>query len=147
MTAAMRGPAAVTISATVESAQHALRVTAADSGDWVTGIYSYNVRVSKGAEVFEVESGTLEILPDLNAQVAGVDGRTHAARVLDAIEAVIEKRATLDQERYSINNRELARTPIADLLKLRDVYRSEVARERHLARGGKLFGRSVRVIL
>ena len=60
---------------------------------------------------------------------------------------MIEKRASLDQERYRINNRELYRTPIADLLKLRDLYRAEVRREQAAARGQNPFGATVRVRL
>ena len=76
---------------------------------------------------------------------AGHDARSHVQRVLDAIEAVLEKRATLDQEQYRINNRELRRTPIADLLKLRDRYRGELARMKAASKGG-LFGVSARVV-
>ena len=77
--------------------------------------------------------------PDIAQLAAGHDARSHVQRVLDAIEAVLEKRATLDQEQYRINNRELRRTPIADLLKLRDRYRMELQRAK-AARNGTLFG-------
>ena len=83
--------------------------------------------------------------PDIAQLAAGHDARSHVQRVLDAIEAVLEKRATLDQERYRINNRELVRTPVADLLKLRDRYRGELARMKAASKGG-LFGVSARVV-
>jgi len=54
---------------------------------------------------------------------------THARRVLTAIEAVIEGRASKDQEEYTIGTRSLKRTPIKDLLVLRDAYKAEVAHE------------------
>jgi hypothetical protein len=57
--------------------------------------------------------------------------------------AVIEGRATRDQERYRINNRELQRTPISDLIRLRDRYREEARRERAAAKGQSLLGRRV----
>lgn len=95
----------------------------------------------------EVGSGQITIMPDLAAAEAGYTAKTHAQRTLEAIEAVIEKRASMDQERYRINNRELYRTPIADLLKLRDLYRLEVAREQQAQRGCNPFGRKVRVSL
>ena len=53
---------------------------------------------------------------------------------LDAIEAVIENRATLDQERYRINDRELWRTPVTELIKLRQRYRAEVQAEKNAER-------------
>jgi hypothetical protein len=76
---------------------------------------------------------------------AGFDGSTHAQRTLAAIEAVLEKRATRDQEKYSINNRELSRTPISDLLLLRDRYKTQVRMELK-AKRGDLFNTSVRVV-
>jgi hypothetical protein len=146
LSAALRGPGVINIVATVDLGKHRFAVGADATVLWAPGRYDYTIRAAKAAEVFEVESGTIEILPDLSAAVIGHDGRTHAEKVLESIEAVIQQRATLDQERYRINNRELYRTPIADLLKLRDVYRAEVQREKTLARGGNEF-RSVRVIL
>lgn len=147
LSAVLRGPGALNLSSTAEATQHKISVDAVTTSGWVPGRYSYSVRVTNGVFVHEVEAGALDILPDLNAQTPGHDGRSHAERTLDAIEAVLERRATLDQERYRINNRELYRTPIAELIKLRSLYRSEVQRERQRARGDKLFGRAVRVIL
>lgn len=60
--------------------------------------------------------------------------QTHAERVLNAIEATIERRASTDQMSYTIDGRSLSRTPIADLLALRDRYKAEVAREKQAAR-------------
>lgn len=147
LSAALRGPGAMNLTASAEGTQHRLTVSAATTANWVPGLYSYSVRVTDGTDVFEIEAGQLEITPDLTSAAEGHDGRTHAQRTLEAIEAVIEKRASLDQERYRINNRELYRTPIADLLKLRDLYRAEVRREQAAARGQNPFGATVRVRL
>lgn len=147
LSAALRGPAAINVTATDDAGKHKFSVLAATTAAWAPGRYSYSVRATKGAEVFEVEAGKLNILANLSTQTAGFDGRTHAERTLAAIEAVIEQRASLDQEEYRINNRELRRTPIAELISLRDVYRAEVNNEQIRARGGNQFGRAVRVIL
>lgn len=143
----LRGPSAINLTATASGTQHQLLANAAITADWTPGIYEYTARISDGVDVFELEFGQLTITPDLAAAGEGHDGRSQARRTLDAIEAVIEKRASLDQERYRINNRELYRTPIADLLKLRDVYRLEVRREQASARGKNLFGAALRVRL
>ena len=42
---------------------------------------------------------------------------------------MIENRATMDQQEYAIGGRSLKRTPMADLLRLRSVYRTEVKNE------------------
>lgn len=143
----LRGPSVINITASADGIQHKLNVASTITADWSPGLYEYTARVSSGSDVHEVESGQINLVPDLASAVEGHDGRSHAKRTLDAIEAVIEKRASLDQERYRINNRELYRTPIADLLKLRDIYRMEVRREQGAARGKNPFGATVRVRL
>ena len=45
------------------------------------------------------------------------------------VEAVLEDRATKDQEEYTIGDRSLKRTPMKDLLVLRDTYRLDVKAE------------------
>jgi hypothetical protein len=52
-----------------------------------------------------------------------------AKTVLDAIEAVIENRASQDQMSYSIAGRSLSRMSIDDLMKFRDRYYSEYQEE------------------
>lgn len=140
----LRGVGSINIDATPEGDNFRLRVNAEDTAQWEPGRYWYTARVSNGADILEVEAGEVEITPDLAEAGAGFDGSTHAERVLAAIEAVLEKRATRDQERYTINNRELWRTPIADLLNLRDRYRAQVRTEQK-AKRGDLFATAVRV--
>lgn len=111
--------------------------TAATTAGWAAGEYRWIARVSKGAEVYTVETGTLLVKANL-AAAGGVDDREHAEKVLTAIEAVIEGRASKDQASYTIGNRSLSRTSLPDLLALRDKYRKEVARlraEERLAQG------------
>jgi hypothetical protein len=144
LSAVLRGPGAINLQAAPEGNGHRFRVLAGDTAEWAAGTYWYSIRATDGTDVIEVESGDIIIKPDLAAMTAGHDGRAHVQKVLDAIEAVLEKRATLDQERYRINNRELYRTSIPDLLQLRDRYRTELRRMKALANGA-LFDQSVRV--
>jgi len=74
-----------------------------------------------------VDSGTFEVVA--NRDAATTDPRSHVKITLDAIEAVIESRATKDQESYSINGRSLSRTPLKDLLMFRDKYKAEYLKE------------------
>lgn len=145
----MRGPAVINMVAQADGTGHTFTATAADTAAWVPGIYSYVIRASNGGDVRQVEATTVEVLPDLAASTTPDDLRSHARKTLEAIEAILEKRATRDQERYTIEGqngrRELWRTPIADLLKLRDAYRAEVRREDAAARGQSLWGPAARV--
>src|SRR5690606_10716299 len=100
-----------------------------------------------GANVYAVESGRVRITPDLAQAAAGFDGRSQNRIALDAIDAVLARRATLDQERYRINNRELYRTPIEDLIRLRSYYATLVAREEATRKGVSPFGRQVKVVM
>lgn len=124
---------------------HKFTATATETAGWKSGIYSYVIRATNGADIRQLEASTVEILPDIGSITDPSDLRSHARKTLEAIQAVLEKRATRDQERYTINNRELWRTPIADLLKLRDTYRAEVRREDAAARGKSLWGPAVKV--
>lgn len=126
----------------LESTGTEIEITAGESGDeyvvevasatttsWTAGTYVWQAYITRtlDSERVLVDSGSIKVVTNLDASSA--DPRTHAKIVLDAIEAVIEGRATKDQEEYSIAGRSLKRTPIADLLLLRDRYRVEVAGE------------------
>jgi len=141
----LRGPQAIDLTSTPDGTQHRFTVAAAVTADWPAGEYWFSLRATQGAEVQLVDEGQITIKPDL-AQIAGTyDGRSHVERVLTAIEAVIEGRATIDQQSYQINNRSLSRTPIADLLMLRTKYREDLRRANMAAKGQSLLGRKVNV--
>ena len=141
----LRGPQSIDLEAAAEGHGHRFLAQATDTAGWAAGEYWYSLRATNGGDVVEVESGQITIKPDLAALEAGHDGRAHVQKVIDAIEAVLEKRATLDQQRYTINNRELWRTPIPELLMLRDRYRAELRRMNAARRPGGLFDQHVRV--
>lgn len=147
MTLMLRGPQVHDLPADRDGARHVWSVPASDTSDWRAGDYAYTIRASDGENVHEVESGRVRITPDLAKAAAGFDGRSQNRIALDAIESVIAKRATLDQERYRINNRELYRTPIADLIRLRSHYAALVAREEAASKGRSPFGRQVKIVM
>lgn len=147
VTVLLRGKSSIDLEAVAEGSQHRLRFEAAATAQWAPGDYWYSVRATNGADVVEIEQGNIVIVPDLASATEGYDGRSKAQIALEAIDAVIAKRATMDQERYRINNRELYRTPIADLLKLRSYYAEQVKREQLRRCGKSPWGRTVRVRL
>lgn len=117
--------------AAASGALHQVTVAASTTAGFAAGTYSWAAWVESGAEQYTVGSGTVTIEPNLRAGAAtdALDARSHARKVLAAIEAVLEGRASRDQEEYRIGDRMLKRTPIADLLRLRALYRKEVAAE------------------
>lgn len=125
----LRGPSAVDMTATQDGNVFTFSASAAVTSAWQPGEYAYSIRATNGGDVVELASCRVTVLPDLVAAGEGHDARSEYRKALEAIEAVLAKRASLDQERYRINNRELYRTPIADLLKLRAFYAQKVAEE------------------
>jgi hypothetical protein len=101
----------------------------ATTGAYTAGDYTWAAIVTGGStEAYEVDRGRLKLLARYD-QAANLDDRTHARKVLDAIEAVIENRATLDQQEYTIGSRHLKRMTAAELVAFREKYRGLVAQE------------------
>lgn len=143
---ASNGDDKITASAVADGDAHVVTFSAANTANLAAGRYRLEGYVSKDAERYRVFAGSLKVEPDLTAS-GNIDARSHAEKVLDAIEAVIEVRATKDQSSYTIEGRTLSRTPIEDLIRLRDRYRNEVAREqaRDRIRSGRSGGRQTLV--
>lgn len=138
------GQVQATVIATRDGARHVWDVPAATTAAWSAGEVEYSVRAYEGDDVFEVEFGRVRILGD----IANGGSTASPNRIaLEAIEAVLAKRATLDQQRYRINNRELYRESIAELIRLRDHYAELCAREDAAASGRKLFGKQVKIVM
>lgn len=142
----LRGASAITLKAQADSL-HRFSAGAAETANWKPGIYTYAVRLSDEEQVVELETGTVRILPDIASLGADHDARSRNRKILDAITAVLEKRATQDQEKYRINNRELWRTPIPELLALKNHYAALVAAEEAGNNGRSQWGPAVRVRL
>lgn len=141
----LRGAGQIDLQAVGQDALHLFTASAADTADWSAGAYWYVVRATDADDVIELDSGTLEILPDLVSAGPDFDGRSEDEKALAAIDAVLAKRATMDQERYRINNRELWRIPVPDLLKLRATVAARVRHASAKKRGRGGFGRAIHV--
>ena len=127
---ALRGPAALDLSITGSAASFSVTVPPSVSSLWTPGRYTWARVAVRGAdERATLEAGVVEILPDLVTQTAPTDTRSHARRMLEAIEATLEGRATSDSVMLSIKGRTVQKTPVPELLQLRDRYRAEANRE------------------
>jgi hypothetical protein len=141
----LRGPKSITLAATPTGVVHVFSVAPADTGHWIPGDYWLSLRATDGTNVSEIATEQVKIAADLAQAPDGYDGRTENEIALDSINAVLGRRATRDQQRYSINNRELWRTPIHELLKLQSFYQARVNQERRRANGCGKFGRPITV--
>lgn len=115
-------PISITCTTASDGVSYRAQVAPATTAAYVAGDYTWNSWVEKSGARQTVESGQVTILPDPAITTAPFDNRSHPRKVLAAIEAVLEGRATKDQEEYTIKDRSLKRTPIPDLLKLKNHY-------------------------
>ena len=124
------------ITATVSGSDHQIQVPATTTAGYTSGLYGWQAYASKGSERYQVGQGNLTVMANLDALTA-YDGRSHARKVFEAICAVLENRATKDQEEYNIANRSLKRTPLGELLKLKNHYQALVRNEDNAERMAK----------
>jgi hypothetical protein len=123
------GGTVITITATLSGNKYLIEVPAATTNGYVASTYSYSeiiLRDSDSARVV-LSSGVVIVKP--NPLTTTADTRSHARKVLDAIRATIEGRASIDQQSMSINGRSINRTPLADLIALETTYSQIVQRE------------------
>lgn len=117
---------------------HAVTLTAAVTAGYTAGRFRWHARVTDGTSVYTVEDGWLDVKP--NPAGSNVDWRSHARKMLDAIEATLEGNATkgqLDLVSYSIGGEVSLTRDREQLLKLRQQYTLELAGEEGSARLGK----------
>lgn len=125
-------PSNFTLTATESNNEYIIEVS--DTTSYTKGNYNwveYITRTSDSARV-KISEGFIDIQDNYATTSASV--RSHAKIVLDAIEAVIENRATMDQSSMSIAGRSLSRMSIDDLLTFKNHYKTEYLKELKQAR-------------
>lgn len=127
--------APITLTATSSGDVYTVQASASVTATWSAGNWAWSTWVEKAGERYTVASGQILIVADPSAMAAGSDTRSHAQKVLDSVEAVIEGRATQAHAEYQINGRMLKFLPLTELLALRDRYRWEVRSQQAAASG------------
>ena len=144
---ALRGPAVIDIDATPDGDSHLVDVAGTVSKDWAAGNYSW-ARYVQHTDTTRVTlaTGRLKINPDLVAAAAGFDGRSHAEKVLESIERVIEGRATRGDQELQFDGKKIIKMTVAELIQLRQQYRNEVGAQRNkqLKKSGRSSGRIIK---
>jgi len=117
--------------ATASGTDHLVSVTAAATAAYKAGRYGWTAVVTSGAERHTVGQGELVVLADPSKTGMGQDPRSHARKVLEALEAAIEGSATggqMDLVSYTIGSRARQRDS-AKLLPWLNRYKVIVAAE------------------
>ena len=104
---------------------HLITASAATTAAYTAGDYKWQSYVTKAAERFAVSSGTTKLVSNFATQSSGLDTRSHVKKTLDALEAMIEGKASSDQMAYTINGRSITRMSPDDLIKWRSHYKYE----------------------
>lgn len=122
-------------------------VATSNTSSYTKGEYNwveYITRTSDNARI-KLSEGFTEIQDNYATTSASV--RSHAKIVLDAVKAVIENRATMDQSSMSIAGRSLSRMSIDELFTLKDRYQAEYNKEVKQARiaNGQGSGNTIKV--
>ena len=116
-----------TIAAVADGDGYRVLIPAETTDGYAAGAYDWRARVANAAgEVYTVATGRITVAPSFGA---AIDGRSHARRTLEAIEAVLEGRATSATAEYEINGRRLKYIPLTELHAMRSKYQREVAAE------------------
>jgi hypothetical protein len=124
----------IVIAANAEGDIYRVQVDAATTATWAPGVYASASYVEMGSERYSVgDRVEVTIRAGSNTLASGTDARSRARVALEAIDAVLMNRATIDQQQYSIAGRTLIRTPVRDLWLMRDRYLSMVIAERKAA--------------
>lgn len=142
---------AFNIVATADGDDFVVEVDAATSLTWEVGFYGWQARVDDGADAkHTVDTGRFELLTGF-AGLAATDQRSHNRFMVDALEAMLQGKATRDQQSYKLpDGRELSRLDLKEVADLLDVYtnrlRTEEASE-DAAAGRATSGRQIRARL
>lgn len=121
----------IEFSTDASGADHLVNVSAATSGPWVAGRYTIYGFITKAAtsERYQVYEGRIEILPNLATADEYYDGRSHARKVLDMVEAAIMGRADATVLSFNVEGQQIQFIPHVDLIVLHNKYRGLVANE------------------
>ena len=128
------GQSLIKIEATADGNDYAVSVLPAASRLWFPGNYSWMAYVKKEAggeitEKYTLQSGQVTILPDITQATSATDTRSHAKKILDAIESLLEGKAGSDVSSYSIGGRSITKMSPDELIKWRSFYKTEYERE------------------
>ncbi len=133
------GPQTRTINATAEgSTWTGTELTA----EWAAGFYEWQAWATfEGGRVAVISRGNFKLEDALGIG----DRRSTAQRNIEAIQTMLEGNAGEGVRRYRINNRELERYSVSELLQLLSYWKAELKREERAEAGRSTLGPRIAV--
>lgn len=86
------------VNATPDGSSFKFTIPSTVSKDWTPDLYRASIRVTLAGVEHTVDESTIEVIQNPATAPPGTDIRTHARKVLDAIKATMEGRATKEHE-------------------------------------------------
>lgn len=124
----------ITITSAASGDDHRCQVGATTTATWAAGVYTWVGYVTKAAERYTLETGSISITADPGV-VAALDTRSSAQKALDAVNALLE---TYGNKAYlqgiEINGRSQRFHTPGDFLAYRSRLQAEVSRETNAQR-------------
>jgi hypothetical protein len=124
---------------------HVVALGSADTVDWPVGLYKFSTFVTKDGNRYQIEEGIVEIGVDPIAATDGADALPPCFKVRDAIQAVLEMRATESQTSLAVGGRqisEMSHTEMMDALNRAktacNVWQRKNRRQRGKSTGSKI---------
>lgn len=141
---------AFNITATADGAYFAIAATAAVTAAYPEGDYKWSAYVSTGSgatlERHEIDNGVCTVKPNIANKTAGYDPRSHVKKVLDAIEAAVEGRASRTDLAYTIQGRSISHIPPTELIKWHSHYKQLYKQEQDAERIKNGLGTSRKIL-
>jgi hypothetical protein len=139
------------ITGTDDGSDHLVEISAETSLLWESGVYFWKAILTNSSleERYTVEEGRIEILADYATapDKTSVDPRSHAQKVIDILEPVIEGKVSKDVANYAIAGRSLSTMSMTEIRETYIFYKqiraSEIKREK--IRQGKRTGNRIKV--
>lgn len=109
-----------------------MAITAATTTNFDTATWYWQSRITSGATVISVGSGTTEVKPSLyyTGQPAAFDGRSQAEQDLEAVQLAIRTIVSKGAKQYSIGSRSYSSQDLGVLMQREAQLKAIVARER-----------------
>ena len=123
------GATRITVAATANGTDFSFSIPASSTANYTAGDYKLYLYATLGSSKYLI--GTQDVEIKANPLTATGDQRSHTRKVLDAIDAVLENRATQEYASMSINGYSITQLSPAELLKLKDHYEAKLKQEQN----------------
>jgi hypothetical protein len=109
-----------------------MAITATTSSGFDAGTWYWETRITSGATVLTIGSGTTQVLPGLNytGQPAAFNGQSQAEQDLVAVQAAIRAIVSKGAKSYTIGSRKFDAADLGQLMEREAQLKAIVARER-----------------